>query len=128
MIFSGLPSLQLSEIWGYDHKPLCLYGKDQQGNIIKERLDHSLDYITNDIWDLTKTSTKAVPLSILYSALDTYKSSNGFFLVKNGQAMGQNITLNRMDYTGTDPLFLNSLNQNRKVALFKVQTPECFHN
>lgn len=110
MILSGLPSLQISEIWGYDHKPFRLYGKDQHGNIIKECLDHSLDYISNDVWDLTKISTKPVPLSILYGELDSYKSNHGFFLVKNGQTMGQNITLNQMDYTGADPHFLNSLN------------------
>ena len=51
-----------------------------------------------------------MPLSILYGELDSYKSNHGFFLVKNGQAMGQNITLNQMDYTGADPHFLNSLN------------------
>ena len=49
-------------------------------------------------------------LSILYIELDTYKSNDGFFLVKNGKAMGQNITINQMDYTGTRSHFLNSLN------------------
>lgn len=99
--FLGLPSLETSNILGYEYDILGLYGNDKHGNVIKQYLDDTIKYIKNGDWNyFQRSNTDPIPLTNIFSKLDTYRSSDGYYLSNPEGMMGENTTVNLLDHKG----------------------------
>ena len=89
----------LEIITGYHLEKNAIYGKNKQGDTLKEYTFSQLDYISLD--SLNNSGTSEIPQTRTFNGLNEYMSVDGHYMMHGAKVMGSDIVFNFRNHKGS---------------------------
>lgn len=89
----------VENITGYHLDKNAIYGKNKQGDTLKENMFSRLDYIS--LGSLNNSGISEIPKTRTFNGLDEYVSADGRYMMNGAKLMGSDVIFNFRNHKGS---------------------------
>ena len=102
----GFRPVMLENITGYHYLDKnAIYGKNKQGDTLKEYTFNRLNYI--NLNSLDNSGTSEIPQTTTFNGLDEYMGADGRYMMNGAKVMGLDVVFNFRNHKGNKFCFIN---------------------